>query len=223
MKQDGRDLLTQFRALAPERRPIALQRWGIRRILLAAALVAATVFAVAQISDLFRPAHDVTVSAKPECGTGNLMVLIAQSVPSATLVPCLRTVPAGWEVERVHVQRNRSRFWLSSESAGHDAVEVTLSRRSLCDVSDADSVPSDEDARRYEQPEQFEPSFRSTRYYLFPGGCVTYRFAFKDGASSSLAPDADDALTFEPRASLVQAVEDRADLRLCGAGVRCPG
>ena len=37
MKQDGRDLLAQFRALAPPRRPISLQRWGPRRIGLARA------------------------------------------------------------------------------------------------------------------------------------------------------------------------------------------
>ncbi len=31
MKQDGRDLVARFRALAPERAPIPLQRWGVRR------------------------------------------------------------------------------------------------------------------------------------------------------------------------------------------------
>ena len=31
MKRDGRDLLAQFRALAPPRQPISLQRWGPRR------------------------------------------------------------------------------------------------------------------------------------------------------------------------------------------------
>ena len=29
MKQDGRDLMAEFRALAPERRPISLQRWSV--------------------------------------------------------------------------------------------------------------------------------------------------------------------------------------------------
>jgi membrane-associated phospholipid phosphatase/serine/threonine protein kinase len=224
MKRDGRDLIAEFRAMAPERRPIALQRWGIRRVLLAGALVAATLFAVAQTADLFRPAHDVTVRASPDCGTSNLMILAAQSVPSSTLVPCVGTLPAGWKLERVHVRRNQTRFWLSSSAAGHNAVEVELTRPNLCDVSDADSVPSDEiGTRRYERPEQFQPSLRSTRYYLFPGGCVTYRFAFKDGASPSLAVYADSALTFQPRDELARTVRDRTDLRLCGAGEKCRG
>ena len=35
-RQDGRDLLAQFRALAPDRKPIALQRWSLYRVALAA-------------------------------------------------------------------------------------------------------------------------------------------------------------------------------------------
>ncbi len=39
MKQDGRDLVAEFRALAPERRPISLQRWSVRRVVYALGLV----------------------------------------------------------------------------------------------------------------------------------------------------------------------------------------
>jgi tRNA A-37 threonylcarbamoyl transferase component Bud32 len=39
MKEEGRDLLTEFRQLAPERRPVAIQRWSIRRVLLTAWVV----------------------------------------------------------------------------------------------------------------------------------------------------------------------------------------
>ena len=34
MKDEGRDLLAEFRALAPDRPPIAIQRWSVRRVLL---------------------------------------------------------------------------------------------------------------------------------------------------------------------------------------------
>ena len=36
--------------------------------------------------------------------------------------------------------------------------------------------------RRYEQPERLPPNLLSTRYYLFDGGCVVYRFSFADDA-----------------------------------------
>jgi membrane-associated phospholipid phosphatase len=40
LKQDGRDLVGEFRRLAPRRDPIAIQRWSVRRIVLTARTVA---------------------------------------------------------------------------------------------------------------------------------------------------------------------------------------
>jgi tRNA A-37 threonylcarbamoyl transferase component Bud32/membrane-associated phospholipid phosphatase len=34
LKQDGRDLLTEFRRMAPEREQVSIQRWSVRRVLL---------------------------------------------------------------------------------------------------------------------------------------------------------------------------------------------
>ena len=39
MKKDGRNLIARFRSLAPPRRPISMQRWNAKRILLTVALV----------------------------------------------------------------------------------------------------------------------------------------------------------------------------------------
>jgi hypothetical protein len=36
IKEDGRDLVQDFRSLAPERPPIAIQRWSFRRVALTA-------------------------------------------------------------------------------------------------------------------------------------------------------------------------------------------
>ena len=46
MKRDPRDLLGEFRALAPARPPIVLQRWSIKRVALAAAVLAIITAAV---------------------------------------------------------------------------------------------------------------------------------------------------------------------------------
>ena len=46
MKRDPRDLLGTFRALAPPREPIALQRWSLRRVGLALAVLGITIIAV---------------------------------------------------------------------------------------------------------------------------------------------------------------------------------
>jgi hypothetical protein len=49
LKQDGRDLVAQVRALAPARQPVAIQRWSVRRVglsLLVLALAALGVLVV---------------------------------------------------------------------------------------------------------------------------------------------------------------------------------
>jgi membrane-associated phospholipid phosphatase/tRNA A-37 threonylcarbamoyl transferase component Bud32 len=216
MKRDGRDLVGQFRSLAPPRRPISLQRWNPKRILLALALVVGAAVAVPAMVSLFTPAN-LAIEDTPSCGTGNLTVLMAQSVPSATVVPCIATLPAGWDAGTVDVRRDRSRFWLD---IGHEhAVRVTLAPREQCVVADAVEVPSDRvGMRRFERPEQLPPGLRTTRLYVFDGGCVTFEFSLND-ADASLMFDADSALGFQPRASLVDWVHQRSGLTLCGAGV----
>jgi len=46
IKQDGRDLLVQFRALVPEREPVSIQRWSVRRVLLTVAVLFGAFLAV---------------------------------------------------------------------------------------------------------------------------------------------------------------------------------
>ena len=96
MRLDGRDLIGQFRALAPPRRPIPLQRWGLRRIVYAAGLVLVVFIVAPSVVSLFTPAQ-LPVNASPSCGTGDAMVLMAQSVPAASLIPCTGDLPAGWD------------------------------------------------------------------------------------------------------------------------------
>ena len=225
MKQDGRDLVAQFRALAPARRPVSLQRWGFRRVALAIVVVLGLIVGSQAVFGLFTPAEPNLVRAKPDCGTSNLMVLMAQSVPSATSVPCVAALPAGWEVGSVSVRQDRARFWLNSDRGGKHAVEVRLVPPAACRTAGATEVPSDQvGMHRLERPEALPPNLRSTRFYVFDGGCITYRFAFDGTASASLMFDAETALSFQPRDELVREVDRDFGLTLCGADApRCPG
>ena len=222
MKADGRNLLARFRELAPHRPRIALQRWSFGRVALAIGLVVGLVLAIMQTVGMFTPAHDIEIDASPDCGTGRLMVLMAQAVPEATQVPCLEALPAGWELHGVHVERHEASFSLDSDQAGDKAVRATLQRPADCDVSDAMATPSDEvGTDRFELPARLPPELRTTRFYLFPGGCVTYEFQFNQGGSPELIFDVEEALGFVPRAQLVEHVRDLNGLALCGAGAEC--
>ena len=117
MKRDPRDLLGAFRALAPPRKPIVLQRWSLRRVGLALAVLIGTTIAVIGSSQAFFPAEDIGAYS-PLCGTGHATILAAQAVPSAALVPCVSELPSGWLVGGADVASGRSMFWLDSDQAG---------------------------------------------------------------------------------------------------------
>ncbi len=223
LKLDGRDLLTRFRAMAPQRRPISLQRWGLKRVLLVVALLLGLLLSF-QVAQLFDP-EEIPIAQQPSCGTADVVVMMAQSVPTATQVPCIAALPAGWTAADVQVRSGGSTFFLDSDRAGDRAVEVRLRPAADCDVSGAVEVPSDElGMRRFERPDALPPGLAGTRFYVFDGGCVTYRFSFEGTANASLMFEAEQALAFEPREVLVDHVADRFDLSLCGAGApACEG
>ena len=219
MKKDPRDLLRQFRELAPERQPVSLQRWNVKRIGLTLALVFGAFLTLNVGRGLFSPADYRDTRGNPECGTSNAMILMAQAVPSATSLPCVASLPTGWKHGGMRLERGLGIFWLDSDRAGRDAVSVMVRPRGECTVASASEVPSDESGmRRFERPERLTPHLLATRTYLFPGGCVTYRFAFDSRETASLLFDADSALSFQSRAELVERVRVRNGLRLCGAG-----
>ena len=224
MKRDPRDLLQHFREMAPARRPISLQRWNVKRILLTLALIVGAIFVVNSTANLLVPVYYHDLPGTPDCGTSNVMILMAQSVPTATTIPCVASLPAGWTVGGMRIERGHGRFWLDSDRAGKRAVTVSLVPPADCSVTGASEVPSDEPGlRRFERPDQLPPALRATRFYTFVGGCVTYRFEFDSPQTASLLFDADAALAFQPRAELVETVRARTDLRLCGVGALCPG
>src|SRR5262249_36952932 len=221
MKRDPRDLLGEFRALAPPRKPIVLQRWSVRRVSLAVAMFGGIALAVLIGVQGFLPSANAG-TYPPQCGTSHTMILAAQAVPSAALVPCVSAMPAGWQVSGAEIASGRARFWLTSDQAGDRAVTVTLA--ATCDVSGAQPIPSNQpDARQFERPLSLRPQFTLLRFYTFPGGCVTYSFKFSPGKSSVLAIPIDSAVAFMPRATLVEHIRSTEGLALCGRGAPCPG
>ena len=222
MKKDPRDLLGEFRALAPQRPPIALQRWSIQRIALAAAILAITAAAVFETGNAFFPhAQNLGVSA-PTCGTGPSMILSAQAVPSAAMLPCIAALPSGWSIGGTDISSGKARLWLDSDRAGPQAITVTLT--ATCETSGAHQIPSGQPGtRRFEHTLSLTPRFSELRFYTFPGGCATYQISFAPGASPIMADAAGSALSFQRRSVLVEFIQRTEGLTLCGRGAACPG
>jgi membrane-associated phospholipid phosphatase/serine/threonine-protein kinase RIO1 len=124
LKFDGRDLLTRFRALAPQRAPIGIQRWSVRRVLLILATLLGVILTVGISIGLFFPNKDGVLAA--DCGTNHTMILFAQAVPSASKVPCVDHLPIGWSVTSASVHDGFASFGLNVGSGATPAVIVSL-------------------------------------------------------------------------------------------------
>jgi hypothetical protein len=235
MKRHPRDLLGEFRALAPQRPPIALQRWNIRRVALAVAMLAIITVAVGETWNAFFPAARNLGVHAPACGTGHSMILSAQAVPSAALLPCIAALPAGWTIGGADIASGKASFVLNSGSPAGGGVRfvlgqpgqlqtVAITLTATCDIAGAQQIPSDQPGMsQFERPPSLVPAYSRVRYYIFPGGCVTYRFAFAPGASPVLAATVGSAVAFMPRSALVGYVRRTEGLPLCGRGAACPG
>ena len=136
---------------------------------------------------------------------------MAQSVPTASLVPCVELLPAGWTLGDVVVGNERSRFTVTSDRGGVLVAELTAS----CDLAGAVEVTSEQPgARRYLRIERDAAGVTTTRAYTFPGGCVTQRLVAPEASRQQLAGEASSALGFTTRGALAASVRRDSGGRL---------
>jgi hypothetical protein len=145
-----------------------------------------------------------------------LVVLMAQAVPTASQLPCVELLPAGWSVRDVFVRNGRVRFALDSDRVGLNAVQVVLEQ--FCSIGpNVTRVPSDHDGtRRYQEVISIDPGrrYQGAVYYLFTGGCVTYRLDFRSDEQARPLGEVSLALGFVTRSALSETVADFTDGRV---------
>ena len=175
LKRDGRDLVAEFRLLGPACAPISLQRWGPRRVVLAAAIAAFGVIAAINVVSMIAPA-DLAMTDTPGCGTNNTMILMAQAVPSAHAIPCVDALPPGWSIGGVSVRAADARFWLDSDRYGPHAVQIGLRSADRCPVERSDEVNRINSGwQPFES--QAAPGGRPARTFVSGTACITHEFA----------------------------------------------
>ena len=122
----------------------------VTRLLLTGLLVTATATACS-IEDQ---------QGEPRCIDGNTANLVAQSVPTAELVPCFDPLPNGWDVETTRIDQDGTTIRFRSDRAGDDAA--VLHYTASCEVGDAVAAISEHaGARRFEFVEEVAPRFRA--------------------------------------------------------------
>ncbi|HEX2290147.1 MAG TPA: hypothetical protein VHH53_08130, partial [Pseudonocardiaceae bacterium] len=216
LRAQGRNLHAEFVQLLPTPpQPIPIQRWSMRRVGLLAAMVLLLVLVFNQGLSL-----DYQEAVETPTRVGNLACtdlepqwLMAQSVPSASLVPCVRSLPAGWSVAEVTVNDGRSVIPLSHDRAGTGVLVVRLT--AACDTRGATQVRSDQpQVRRYQRIDRLGPRFEATRFDLFPGGCVSAQAAVPAANRAEVTSQLATILAYSTRSALQQALDQRSGGRL---------
>src|SRR5215213_879236 len=203
LRAQGRNLHAEFIRLLPSPpRPIRVQRWSARRIALWAAILALVVLGILNPRFFFDNEDAVqTPLVVKDAGCGDLepLWLMAQSVPSASLIPCLELVPVDWKVAEVAVNNGRSVITLDHDRTDNGAMVVEF--RASCDLTGATKVSSEhQEALRYVLAD------RGSRAYTFPGGCITQRFRAAAPSALRLSDTAATEVGFVTREQLGQAL-----------------
>ena len=192
MKKEQRDLIRRFRALAPERRPVSIQRWSYRRVALTVACALGAFLVGLLVANNLRGAG---LAVAPEATRGSFalvtrsplcrdltgldpMGLVAQSVPSASYIPCTTDDPQGWEFYAMDVRNGRTKMFFDADptpahSGDHELV-VTMT--ASCPARGEERASGLEGVTRLDVSEGTANSFTGERRFIFEGGCVIYSY-----------------------------------------------
>ncbi len=110
---------------------------------------------------------DVRVGPTPICDSTSrgLLILMAQAVPSAELIPCLNSLPDGWAMERADVETDSAELSIDGGNVGDVEIELEMT----CEPTGAALGDNSFERATYEAATDDE----FVRYYIFSGGCVT--------------------------------------------------
>jgi hypothetical protein len=166
----------------------------------------------------------VEVGQQPTCtspaGTVRRGLLImAQAVPDAQWLPCIRTLPPGWSFAGIRPRDGQATLLFDSDRDGVHALTVLL--RPSCDVAGATAVPSEHpELSRYERVTRVSTGYGGERHYLFAGGCVTLRFDLRGSTRGEPVAAAAESIAFLSRRNLDEMVRQVSGdrLRLDGTG-----
>ncbi len=149
----------------------------------------------------------------PECDPGPRLAVVAQSVPSASYVPCVRELSEDWSSRSFRAGRGGTRFTLVPHRPGSRPVRVVFD--SACDVTGAvATTPRAEGVRTSILLDAISPRYTGTLTDVFAGGCVTYRFDFARGPHIALMEQLTATVGLLSRRELAVEVHDQLGVDL---------
>jgi hypothetical protein len=137
----------------------------------------------------------------PGCDDPLRLAIVAQSVPTASYLPCLHDLPQGWEASGFDPSRGGTSFLLDSDRSPGRPVTVELTAG--CQTGGASTYPARAPGvLTYIRLDSTSPRFAGRLYDVFPGGCVTYAFDFAAGSQIALTEQFESAVQLYSRQQL---------------------
>jgi hypothetical protein len=207
----------EFLDLLPQRpAPISNQRFSLRRfglalmVLLVVAVVVPAFVSWAMETDR---ASASLYTSDIACDDQEALWLMAQAVPSSPVVPCLELDPGGWSLNDVKAGSGFASIVFDIVDP-HQEAAVAVELTPSCDLAGATEVSSEQPgARRFLRIDRGESPAVVTRFYTFPGGCISERFV-SAGSPERLASEASSAFGFVTRDQLARDLSRRSAGRL---------
>jgi tRNA A-37 threonylcarbamoyl transferase component Bud32 len=217
LRAQGRDLHAEFLDLLPERpAPVSIQRFSLRRLGLALLALCVLLIVVPMVVNWAVQTDRINTSlytSDIKCDDQEALWLMAQAVPSSSVVPCLELDPGGWALNDVRAGSGFATMVFDIIDPDQEAA-VAVELTPACDVAGATEVSSEQPgARRFIRIDRGASPVRVTRTYTFPGGCVTERFVSPD-SPERLASEASSSFGFVTRDELARDLSRRSDGRL---------
>jgi len=143
------------------------------------------------------PAACSRPNAEPRCRALPATILMAESVPSAGLVPCVASLPDGWAVEAFSADDEAGTFTLGHE----DGAQLRVVLRATCVPADD---PFDGEAQtegvvqRMTEGDDGEVRWTST----FAGGCVVETLTVPRASAADTDSEIHESIGLLPRDEL---------------------
>jgi hypothetical protein len=186
----------------------------VRRWLAAAALV---VIAGALLFGIVESRRtDTSLSARvgsSTCLSDTRNQLAAQSVQTASMVPCLTNLPDEWSVIEEHFERGRSRMVLTASTASGSRWTIELSGD--CSPPAGVEPSTDDQVATYEQRKDDETGVERTHVSVFDGGCLTSTTSIlRRYDHEYLLAEIDENFRLVPRSEIDAEVREHTDGQL---------
>jgi hypothetical protein len=185
----------------------------VRRLAIAAVMLLIVVALVGAYSAMQSDTSEANVVPGTVCPTNTVNDLVAQSVPSASLVPCVSLFGGRWSV----VGEDYTSHGSTVSMTGHNSAEVTwkVAFDENCDTSEMTPAGQSNGATVSQSEHSTDTSSTRTQSFVFDGGCVTSTVLIPSQFDHDLViADVDAALVLVPRSALNAQVRAATDGKL---------